>query len=56
MMWLAADQDKTNFTKRTGILLLFGLLKVIGSMLNAGRRVMTSSTCTHAQQPQLLLL
>lgn len=28
MMWLAFDQDKTNYPKRTGILLLFGLLQV----------------------------
>lgn len=28
MMWLTADQDKTNYAKRSAILLLFGLLKV----------------------------
>lgn len=28
MMWLMADQDKTNYAKRSGMLLLFGLLKV----------------------------
>lgn len=27
MLWLATDQDKTNYAKRSGILLLFGLLK-----------------------------
>eukprot|EP00903_Cladosiphon_okamuranus_P015222 g14068.t1 len=27
MMWLMADQNKTNYAKRSGILLLFGLLK-----------------------------
>lgn len=28
MLWLAVDQDKTNYPKRTGILLLFGVLQV----------------------------
>lgn len=28
MMWLAFDQDKENYSKRSGILLLFGLLQV----------------------------
>eukprot|EP00904_Undaria_pinnatifida_P001539 jgi/Undpi1/11386/HiC_scaffold_30.g13683.m1 len=35
MLWLAFDQDKTNYSKRTGILLLFGLLKgfSLGSLI-----------------------
>eukprot|EP00752_Nemacystus_decipiens_P005180 g4700.t1 len=41
MMWLAADQDKTNRTKRCGILLLFGLLKGIslGPLIDVALRV-----------------
>ncbi|CAM9536671.1 unnamed protein product [Pylaiella littoralis] len=41
MMWLAADQDKTNYTKRTGILLVFGLLEglSLGALVDLVLRV-----------------
>ncbi|CAM9818851.1 unnamed protein product, partial [Laminaria digitata] len=41
MMWLAFDQDKTNYSKRTGILLLFGLLQgfSLGTLIDVVLRV-----------------
>ena len=43
MLWLAVDQDKTNYSKRTGILLLFGLLKV--PYVSYARDIIRKSSC-----------